>query len=59
VFVEGGPYGSPCGGGLCRMKRGMGFYTGAFVEAHDVYTSVMWEANRTLSASGSNSTTTA
>jgi hypothetical protein len=41
------------------MKRGMGFYTGAFVEAHDVYTSVMWEANRTLSASGSNSTTTA
>jgi hypothetical protein len=37
----------------------MGFYSGTFVEAHDVYSAAMWEANRTLSPSGSNSTTTA
>jgi hypothetical protein len=37
----------------------MGFYSGTFVEANDVYSAAMWEANRTLSPSGSNSTTTA
>jgi len=58
TFVEGGPYGSFCDGGLCQMKPGTDFYTGTFVQAHDVYTAAMWEANRTLSASGSNSTTT-
>ena len=52
VFVEGGPAGSACGGGLCRMKPGTDFYSPTFVDAHPVYTGAWWESNRELAAPG-------
>ena len=46
VFVEGGPAGSPCQGGLCQMKPGTDFYSTIFVDAYPVYTGAVWEPNR-------------
>jgi hypothetical protein len=52
VFIEGGPAGWPCGGGLCEMKPGADFYSSTFVDAHPVYTGAWWESNRELAAPG-------
>jgi hypothetical protein len=45
-FVEGGPYNSRCGGGLCQMRPGVDFYNQDFVTAYDAYTGAIWPANR-------------
>ena len=46
VFVEGGPAGLPCGGGLCEMKPWTDFYSSTFADPHPVHTGVPWAPNR-------------